>query len=230
MIKSKAGRDRKTDQPLWYAVHTNPRREHDASIWLRRQGYTTFFPFFRKKVYVGRRRFPREIDEPLFSRYIFVEFRGKPHEAIGAVNDTIGVSTVVYLGDEPLDVPGRVIERLMAITDEWEDNEGELQNIVNLKRLAEYTGEKPEHWFKGKVGDIIRLSEEAGALFGLIAEISSIEHLDKKNEIGIWLDLFGARRHAVIQAREVEAVIAHDRSKPAPLGADVVGGGRLKRA
>ncbi len=215
----------------WYAVHTHPRRENDAATWLHRRGYRTFYPFLRLRRYVGRepRRRMEERDEPLFSRYIFVQFRGMEHEAIGAVNDTTGVSTVVYLGGEPLVVPNAVMDRLMEITDEFETNEGSLRYIVNEKRLAEYTGEKPEHWFKGKVGDSVRLSEDAGPFFGLIAEIESIKHLDKKNEIGIWLDLLGARRHTVVSARAVDAVISRDGSKPAPHGADGVGSGRLRK-
>jgi transcription antitermination factor NusG len=215
-------------EPIWYAVHCGPRCEKKASTELSRKGYFTFYPFLRQKRYVGRRRFPREVDMPLFSRYIFVAFRSKPREAIGDVNDTNGVSTVVYLGGEPLSIPSKVVDALMAITDECDDD-GEISYIVNAKRLAEFTDQKEEHWFKGKPGDQVQMLDEA-PYYGLIAELASIEHLDKKEEISVWLNVLGARRKVEVRARAVASIISGSGSKPVPRSADVTGRGRLKRA
>lgn len=107
-----------TDAP-WYAVMTRAGMEGKADADLRRQGFTTFYPFERVRL---RRKIPRQekylvttVERPLFSRYLFVMLR--PGQAMRAINDTGSVSTVVYMGGAPLCIPPSVMDAIMARAD-----------------------------------------------------------------------------------------------------------------
>ncbi len=108
-----------TDAP-WYAVMTRAGMEGKADADLRRQGFTTFYPFERVRL---RRKIPRQdkylvttVERPLFSRYLFVMLRHG--QAMRAINDTASVSTVVYMAGAPLRIPPRVMDAIMAKADE----------------------------------------------------------------------------------------------------------------
>lgn len=176
----------------WYAVHTRPSREQDASTYLRRQGYRTWYPFIREKRWIGRapHRRREERDRPLFSRYIFVEL-SKPTQSLYDVNETYGVSTVVHIAGEPLEIPGGVIDELMARTDE----------------IGMVHQEKPPHWFQGKPGDQVQLVDEL-PYNGLIARLASLQYLDNRGEISIFLNMLGAEREITVPVTAVAKVNA----------------------
>lgn len=181
--------------PKWYAVHTKPAREKDADTYLRRQGYMTFFPFTREKKFrtvhaASGKRCLIEVERPLFSRYIFVALRRRSDNLFD-VNETYGVSTVVSIGGEPLQIPDGVITRLMSLTD--------ADGLVAPK--------PKEHWFKGKPGDTVEMKDEA-PYYGLMAELASVADVDRKDEITIFVELLGAKREVTASATAVAKVIA----------------------
>lgn len=55
----------------WFAAHTKPRKEAVAEEHLRRQSYTVYYP----RLFETKRRNGswRQVIEPLFLRYLFVQ-------------------------------------------------------------------------------------------------------------------------------------------------------------
>ena len=108
-------------EPIWLAVHTMAGHEATAARHLVRQGYWTWYPFERYREPSKRAKgVSREVERPYFSRYIFVALR-YAHEAIGPINETVGVSRVVCkrLSGEPLTIPCRVW--MLKVGRRWED-------------------------------------------------------------------------------------------------------------
>lgn len=126
----------------WYAVMTGPRMEFTADANLRRDGYYTWLPHERVR---KRRKAPGKpvyrvewVNEPYFPRYLFVALR--PSEGLYGVNEADGVMTVVYFGDEPLPVPHRVMDELMARA----DNNGKMgEKIFRRGQQVKFADETP---------------------------------------------------------------------------------------
>ena len=99
----------------WYVVYTQARSE-DRALWhLQNQGFDCFLPRCFKT-----RRHARKTDtvlEPLFPRYLFTRF--DPDVARWrAINGSRGVVGLLDDGVRPLAVPGGLIERLLAQSDQ----------------------------------------------------------------------------------------------------------------
>lgn len=97
----------------WYAVHTNPQKERLAVRALLAQGIDVFWPHYLARVKHGMRL--GYTLRSWFPRYVFVS-EGTFFSA-GAVNDTMGVSTLVYVGDQLLDIPDDIIWDLRSMAD-----------------------------------------------------------------------------------------------------------------
>ncbi len=161
------------DDPTWYAIMTGPRMEQVADANLRQQGYRTFYPFERVR---QRRKIPNReqfliewVNKPYFPRYLFVALR-KPTESIYAVNQTDGVSTVVYCGDEPLPIPHEVMDELMSRA----DVKGTVREIDTLARKKFTKGEQ------------VKFVEES-PFAGFIAVVS----LDSGKAVRVWIETLG---------------------------------------
>lgn len=86
----------------WYVVQTKPRQETRAREHLENQDINCFLPMLRvEKI---RRRRQQWVQEPLFSRYLFIGF-GDSGEKWSAVRSTRGVSQIVAFGGVPARVP-----------------------------------------------------------------------------------------------------------------------------
>jgi transcription antitermination factor NusG len=163
----------------WYAVMTAPRSEELANRNLRRAGYWTFYPHQRVKR--KRKRANQNIylvewvNMPYYSRYIFAALKEGP--GLYGVNECDGVSTVVYSGDRPLEVPHRVMDEIIAMG----DSNGQVGAVDRVSR-------KPF-----KPGQRVRFADN-NPMSGLIAEIS----LDNGKEIGLWVDMLGGRRQVFV--------------------------------
>jgi transcription antitermination factor NusG len=163
----------------WYAVMTAPRSEELANRNLRRAGYWTFYPHQRVKR--KRKRANQNIylvewvNMPYYSRYIFAAL--KEGQGLYGVNECDGVSTVVYSGDRPLEVPHRVMDEIIAMG----DSNGQVGAVDRVSR-------KPF-----KPGQRVRFADN-NPMSGLIAEIS----LDNGKEIGLWVDMLGGRRQVFV--------------------------------
>lgn len=93
----------------WYVVHTKPKQESRAFINLERQGFSCFLPTIPKKRVRGKSF--EMVQEPLFSRYLFIELdttlSGK---SWAPIRSTLGVSKLVTFGSEPARVNPGLIE------------------------------------------------------------------------------------------------------------------------
>jgi transcription antitermination factor NusG len=162
----------------WYVVMTGPRAEELANRNLKQLGFHTFYPHER----VRRRRKRANIDQylvewvnmPYYPRYMFLGLRDG--EGLYGVNECDGVSTVVYSGDRPLEVPHAVMDELMAMG----DSAGQVGAVDRVSRGRFRPGQ--------------RVRFDNGPMSGLIAEIS----LDNGKEVGLWVDMLGGRRQVFV--------------------------------
>jgi transcriptional antiterminator RfaH len=93
----------------WYVVETHPHAEAKAEAHLRRQGFQTYLPRYRKK-----RSHARRCDiilAPLFPRYLFVAM-DTARQRWRAVQSTLGVARLVAFGDAPAPMRESVIEQI----------------------------------------------------------------------------------------------------------------------
>lgn len=95
----------------WYLIWCKPRKEHLAQENLERQRFETYLPLVRQL----RRRAHRRITvvEPLFPRYLFIHL-DKEKDNWSSIRSTIGVTALVRFGDQPAQVPDRLIKELQA--------------------------------------------------------------------------------------------------------------------
>jgi transcriptional antiterminator RfaH len=176
-----------TDAIRWYAVMSGPREEFVADENLRRQGYMTWIPHERIR---RRRKLPNVdrfridwVNEPHFPRYLFVALR-KPTESIFQVNETDGVSTVVYCGDEPLPIPCKVMDELM----ERANGDGLMGVVDRTERLKFTPGAK------------VRFVDES-AFAGLMAVVD----IDMGPNVRIWLNMLGKKQSIPVAPNTIEA-------------------------
>jgi transcriptional antiterminator RfaH len=107
----------------WYVVNTKTREEAKALFNLKRQGFNSYLPQYKKN-----RRHARRTDTvlaPLFPKYLFVEF-DLDMENWSCINSTVGVSRLIKFGSLPTSVPTNLINQIRA----REDEEG----MVSLNR------------------------------------------------------------------------------------------------
>ena len=163
-------------RPTWYAVHTNARKEPLVDRLLKRQGFDTLFLHFTAVVKHAKKT--HQVIRPYFNRYIFAGVNSG--QALWDINHTIGVSTIVYRGDEPLKIPAPVIEELRA--------RGNTKGLVKLapEQIAGYRK-------RFRQGEQVRISD--GPLAGLLAVVA----LDKGHEVRVWLEMFKGRVEAALQ-------------------------------
>jgi transcriptional antiterminator RfaH len=174
----------------WFVAHTSPGCEGVADRNLWRQGFVTFYP----QVQVRRRRkmpnrdryLVEQVLRPLFSRYIFVGL--KAGQGLYTVNETSGISTVVYFDGAPLQVPQGVMDELMART----DSGGVVGSEDRVSRAPQFAP-----------GQKVRMADN-NPFAGLVAEIS----LDNGKEIMLWLDVLGGRRPLTVVPEAVGEILA----------------------
>lgn len=175
----------------WYAVMTKVRKEHFATENLRRQGYEVFYPHYIQWTKPKKTK-PRELKKPYLTRYVFVGMDGRTNQSFYGINNTFGVSTVVYCGYGALAIPESIVEEIKDRADE-------------NGRIALDTEEKPP--FPGKKGDWIKF-KEGNPLFGFIAELKKV---DKSGKLVVKLDrILGEGREVTIHRDDVGQIIPMD--------------------
>lgn len=171
----------------WFAVMTNPRCEETAARNLKRGGYYTFFPHERR-----RRRRKRAnansfiiewVTRPYFNRYIFVALR--EGQGLYGVNEADGVSTVVYSGPDPLQIPIPVMDELMARG----DKNGQVGAFDDVSRKL----------FKP---DQLVAFKDNSPLCGLLGQIA----VDNGKEVSVWLTMLGVRRKVSVDPSVVAEI------------------------
>lgn len=99
----------------WYVASSLPHQEARAEINLRRQGYKTWLPQYRRS-----RRHARRIDTilaPLFPGYLFIHL-DPDRDAWLSINGTYGVRRVICQNDRPARLPDDFIEALRGTLDQ----------------------------------------------------------------------------------------------------------------
>ena len=97
-------------QPNWFAVVTKPRQEQIALENLQRQDFECFLPL-AENPYQRRSKKHRQIIEPLFPRYLFLNaIAGQQN--LAPVRSTRGVTTMVRFGTELAVVPDSIINAI----------------------------------------------------------------------------------------------------------------------
>ena len=95
----------------WYVVHTKPKQESRALVNLERQGVSCFLPTIPKKRVRGKAF--EMVQEPLFSRYLFIELDTTlSGRSWAPIRSTLGVSKLVTFGTEPARVNSGLIDVL----------------------------------------------------------------------------------------------------------------------
>ena len=98
----------------WYVVNTKAREEPKASFNLKRQGFNSYLPQYKKT-----RRHARRIDTvlaPLFPKYLFIEF-DLDLERWSSINSTAGVKKLIMFGSLPATLPSELVEEIRTRED-----------------------------------------------------------------------------------------------------------------
>jgi transcriptional antiterminator RfaH len=93
----------------WYVVQTHPNAEAKAEAHLRRQGFQTYLPRYRKQRRHARRS--EDVLAPLFPRYLFVAM-DTARQRWHAIQSTLGVSRLVAFGDAPALMQDGIVEQI----------------------------------------------------------------------------------------------------------------------
>lgn len=99
----------------WYVAATQPGREIVAEQHLGRQGFHTWTPHQIRTVSHARRRYDKRV--PFFPGYMFVSLDVDRHRW-RQVNSTLGVRSLVMVGERPLACPAGLVENLQSLADE----------------------------------------------------------------------------------------------------------------
>jgi transcriptional antiterminator RfaH len=101
----------------WYVVRVKARQETIAEENLARQGYRVWLP----QISLQRRRRGkwRPVVEPLFPGYLFVQLQPGV-ESYAPIRSTRGVTDLVRFADEPIPMPGDIVEGLRLRQEELE--------------------------------------------------------------------------------------------------------------
>ena len=95
----------------WYLVHSKPRQEKVALENLQRQAFESYLPLMRLEKL--RRGVLTVVEEPLFTRYLFVQLDTDSHARSWApIHSTRGVARLVRFGNDPARVDDGLIETL----------------------------------------------------------------------------------------------------------------------
>lgn len=165
----------------WYVVYTHARAEDRVQWHLKNQGYHCFVPRCRKI-----RRHARATDtvlEPLFPRYLFTHFDAEASRWL-AINGSRGVVNLLTDGRRPLPIPGDLIEKLMAETDE--------EGVTPLTSLGIF--------WKGR-----KVRIKSGPFAGQGGEVAE-EHAEGRDRVHVLLSLLGVQTSMQLPSYALETV------------------------
>lgn len=147
----------------WYVVHTKPRKEAVAIDNLRRQGYAIYCPRIVRARH--QRKSWRQVTEPLFPRYLFVQMSAGIDNFV-PIRSTTGVVGLVSFGSRPAMIPSQVIAAIQQ----------------QEQSISAHSADRP-NW---KKGDIIQVIE------GPFAGMNGIfEKVNDEQRVFILLDMLG---------------------------------------
>lgn len=117
----------------WFAVVTKPRQEQVALQNLQRQGFECFLPM-AENPYQRRSKKHKQIIEPLFPRYLFLNAIAESQN-LAPVRSTRGVLSMVRFGTELAVIPDSIIN---AIKNRMEPATG----LIRINPVAIKAGDK----------------------------------------------------------------------------------------
>ncbi len=163
----------------WFAVYTNPQKEGLVAFLLGMQRFETLWLHY---MYRPHRRGGALVCRSYFPRYLFVGL--EDGQALGTVNDTAGVSTVIYQGDEPLEIPQPVIDELRLRADD--------AGLLHL--TPEETNEQRRRFRRGQR---VRITE------GILQGMEAVVGLDTGGEIKVMIEMFRGKVPASLDPEAV---------------------------
>jgi transcriptional antiterminator RfaH len=147
----------------WYVVRTKTCFEERAIWHLDNQGFETYLPRYRKQVRHARKT--KTVMRPLFPGYVFVKMDTR-QQRWRSINGTVGVISLVQLGDTPRPIPTDIVDAIRQREDE-----------VGVVTLAPYGL---------KNGDRVRVRE------GALSEYTALlEDISDEKRVFLLLDLMG---------------------------------------
>jgi len=103
-------------KPDWWLVVTKPQGELKSQRHLMEQGFTVYFPRYKKESLRGRQVKIQTV--PLFPRYIFIEANDLARRQVHVIKSTLGVSQLLKISEVPMCVPATLIENLKLLESE----------------------------------------------------------------------------------------------------------------
>lgn len=162
----------------WYVVHTHQGSERLAEGHLKRQGFETYLPLYRKITRHARR--VAEITAPLFPRYMFVAI-DMAAQRWHSINGTFGVNHLVAMGDRPLALPEGIVDEIRA----REAGEG----LVKLEKEPLF-----------KKGETVHITGGA-----LADQVGLFQRLNEKDRVSVLLDMLGRKLEVQVPLQTVRA-------------------------
>lgn len=159
----------------WYSIQFKPNSYRMAERNLRRQGFITFLPLL-ETTKRDKPKFTNDI-KPLFPGYMFVSMDLKK-DSWRKINNTVGVSRLLYEQGKPKAISGEIINGLMSRCDH-------LGLLVRTKTPV--------------IGETVELLK--GAFTNFIATVETIES-DKR--IWVMMELMGRSTRIQVKAESLK--------------------------
>ena len=99
---------------VWFVIYTKAGEEDKAEVNLKYQSFETYLPRLRKEVITINNI--KEVIVPLFPRYLFIKIHHDSiQKNIGLVRSTYGVSSLLKIGEKPLEIKQETIDSIRLI-------------------------------------------------------------------------------------------------------------------
>ena len=99
---------------VWFVIYTKSGEEDKAEKNLKYQSFETYLPKLKKEVITIKK--VKEVIVPLFPRYLFIKIHPESiQKNIGLVRSTYGVSSLLKIGEKPLEIKQETIDTLRLI-------------------------------------------------------------------------------------------------------------------
>jgi transcriptional antiterminator RfaH len=96
----------------WHLIYTKPRQEEEALHHLLNQNFKAYPPLIkREKILRGKKV---TVNEPLFTRYLFISLNDDGSQNWTPIRSTRGVSHKVRFGNQDATLPDDLIDTLQA--------------------------------------------------------------------------------------------------------------------
>ena len=175
----------RTDIADWLVVYTEPRAENRAKIGIEEVGHEVFLPLEKLRQRIEKRNLWKQIERPVFSRYIFA--RPPAPDAWGQIPSIDGVVDVLRNNDRPSRVPAAFIDALRK---------------AESYGVFDRTQNSPDPF---EIGELVRVS--AGPFAGhnaVIELIAKIKSTTAKKRAKVLLNFMGRKTSLDVDVCDLE--------------------------